>query len=57
MRYYIIVDDDVYYFSFDERGMPSSGFSRARTVLFNSLKSDGLITNDIKDTKTKIQQQ
>lgn len=50
-RYYINIDGDVYYYSFDEKGEPTYGFNRLKQVLLNILKSDNLITDIVSDTQ------
>jgi hypothetical protein len=50
-RYYINIDGDVYYYSFDEKGEPAYGFNRLKQVLLNILQSDNLITDIVSDTQ------
>jgi hypothetical protein len=50
-RYYINIDGDVYYYSFDEKGDPAYGFNRLKQVLINILQSDNLITDIVSDTQ------
>lgn len=50
-RYYININGDVYYYSFDEKGEPAYGFNRLKQVLLNILQSDNLITDIVSDTQ------
>ena len=50
-RYYINIDGDVYYYSFDENGNPTNGFNRLKRILLNSLESDGIILDLFNDTQ------
>jgi hypothetical protein len=50
-RYYINIDGDVYYYSFNEKGNPSYGYNRIKQVLLNILQSDNLITDIVSDTQ------
>jgi hypothetical protein len=50
-RYYINIDGDVYYYSFDEKGDPAYGFNRLKQVLLNILQSSNLITDIVSDTQ------
>jgi hypothetical protein len=50
-RYYINIDGDVYYYSFDENGDPAYGYNRLKQVLLNILKQDNLITDIVSDTQ------
>ena len=50
-RYYININGDVYYYSFDEKGEPAYGYNRLKRVLINILQSKKLITDIVSDTQ------
>jgi len=50
-RYYININYDIYYYQFDENGLPAYGFNNVKTVLVNWLETKGLITDKSKDTR------